>query len=220
MIKTVIFDMDGVILDSELIYLSSLSKCLKTLTGKQYSVQELSDLIGMSMEDITSTLIKRYDIDMGMQELIALQDQFYDIEVEERGIAPMPGLLDFLQYLKQKEVSLVLASSSDRGWIGKVLEETGTMRYFDVVLSCDDVKHAKPDPEILLLAAKRCYSKESECIVIEDSQNGILAGKRAGMKVVAYKGSSIRQNTSLADYEAMSFFEMHSLFEKLFIGEE
>lgn len=170
MIKTIIFDMDGVILDSELIYLSSLSKCLKDVTGETYSIDELSDVIGMGMEAITSMLISRYHLKQELSELIDMQNRYFDEEVLVRGVEPMPGLLDFMEYLSTQEVSLVLASSSDLDWVTEVLEKTGTMKYFDVVLSRNDVKCTKPDPEILLLAAERCYSKVEECIVIEDSK--------------------------------------------------
>lgn len=207
MIKTCIFDMDGVLLDSEVIYLTSLKKYLKTL-GIDANIKELSIVVGMKMEDITHQLMNQYQIQgISEQDMINGQDYFFDEEVKNQKLECMEGLLDVLNFLKNQNITIALASSSERSWIDEVLQKLDIENYFEIIVSGDDVLHSKPNPEIFKLTAKMAKSNVQECIVIEDSKNGICAGKKAGMFTIAYKGSIIEQDTSLADVEVSSYAE-------------
>lgn len=205
--KTVIFDMDGVLLDSELIYLNALKKYLATL-NVEASIEELSVVVGMKIEAITQYLKEKYVLTATMEELIKGQDVYFAEEERQTELKPMDGLLEYLKFLKDKRINIALASSSDLNWINRVLDALDIRKYFDVICSGEEVKYSKPHPEIFLLAAKRIESKPEECIVIEDSVNGIKAGKEAGMFVIGYKGSKITQDTSNAHREIYSFHEL------------
>lgn len=208
MIKAFLFDMDGVLLDSEDIYLRSLVKCLASI-GICEDKHHLSDLTGMKSELITKTLMKRYDIsDMSAEELMHLQDVYFDREVEKSELVSMEGLVDFLDALKAGNMKIALASSSDQAWISQVIDTLQIRSYFDVIISAEQITHSKPDPESFLTAASRLGVTPSQCVVIEDSQNGIMAGKQAGMLVIGFKGSVVWQNTSCADMEVHSFREI------------
>ena len=131
-------------------------------------------------------------------------------ELKETILTPMPHLITYLKYLKEKDMTIVLASSSDMHWINTVLDGIHVREYFDIIISGENLKHSKPDPEIFYLAAKQAGCKHDECMVIEDSVNGIKAGKAADMYVIGYKGSIIQQDTSKADKEIYNFCELYT----------
>lgn len=210
MIKAVLFDMDGVLLDSEWIYLHSLKKLLKKM-NIDADINELAVVVGMKMEAISKYLIQHYPIPYSITELSNYQDQAFDEEVEVSKLEPMAGLLDFLKLLKQNHIKIALASSSDNSWITHVLNTLEIVEYFDLIVSGEMVTHSKPHPEIFLKAAGLLNVTADECLVIEDSVNGICAGKSAGMKVIGFKGSQIIQDTSYADIEVYSFKELFKL---------
>lgn len=210
MIKAILFDMDGVLLDSEWIYLHSLKKLLKKM-GIDANINELAVVVGMKMEAISEMLIHHYPIPYTVEELSDYQDAAFDEEVACCKLEPMAGLLDFLKLLKQNQMKIALASSSESSWIRQVLEALEIGEYFDLIVSGEMVTHSKPHPEIFLKAAELLGVRKEECLVIEDSVNGICAGKAAGMKVIGYKGSKIVQDTSKADIEVDNFKELLKL---------
>lgn len=206
--KAYIFDMDGVLIDSEVIYLKSLVKYLKTL-DVDASVKELSIVTGMKLEAITKHLQTQYHLEhVCAEEMMRMQDIYFDQEVELEPLQCMDGLIEFLERLKAKGKKIALASSSDEVWIQQVVDTLEIRKYFDIIVNGDDVTYSKPNPEIFHLAAKRLGCHANECIVIEDSVNGIEAGLQAGMYVVGYKGSQIQQDTSKANIEINSFEEI------------
>lgn len=210
MIKAILFDMDGVLLDSEWIYLHSLKKLLNKM-NVDADINELAVVVGMKMEAISNYLIQHYSLSCSIKELSDDQDAAFDEEVEASALTPMEGLLDFLNLLKQNHLKIALASSSEISWITQVLDTLQISEYFDLIVSGDMVTHSKPHPEIFLKASELLGFKVNECLVIEDSVNGICAGKAAGMKVIGFKGSKIIQDTSNADIEVYSFKELLKL---------
>lgn len=210
MIKAILFDMDGVLLDSEWIYLHSLKKLLKKM-DIDADIHELAVVVGMKMEAISDYLIQHYPIPYTVKELSDYQDAAFDEEVAISELKPMEGLIEFLKLLKENHMKVALASSSERTWISQVLDALDIDEYFDLIVSGEMVTHSKPHPEIFLKAAELLNVTIDECLVIEDSVNGICAGKAAGMKVIGYKGSKIIQDTSYADKEVYSFKELLKL---------
>lgn len=211
--KAVIFDMDGVILDSEYIYLKSLQKCLRALLYKEIPIDELSCVIGKNNYDITNYLLETYHINETFKNLSRLQNEYFDAEVEKIGIKEMDGLSNFLSYLKKIKCKIAVASSSDMKWILKVLKELRIYKYFDYIVSGDEVMHSKPNPEIFNIAVDRLGVQKYDIIIIEDSKNGIKAAKNAEIDVVAYKGSSIKQDTNEANYEVNSYDELKKMLK-------
>lgn len=215
MLNTVIFDMDGVLLDSEAIYLESLRQCLLSVTGRNLPIPELAQVIGMSMTDIIEKLIRDYNIQMSVDALIDLQNEYFDRVMAETELKEIDGLTDFLRYLKKKGYKIGLASSSELEWIKEVLYNLGVTEYFDLLVSGEAFEHSKPDPEIYDYTVSHMESEKCETIVIEDSRNGVMAARNAGLKVVAFKGASIKQETDGADYTIHSYREMKTLFNEI-----
>ena len=210
----VIFDMDGVLLDSENIYLKSLQKCMESLIHKKISIDELSHVIGMNNLDITNYLLETYKPNVSFDKLTDLQSLYFNKEIDEEGIQEMDGLTHFLQYLKSISCKMAVASSSDMPWIQEVLNELNITAYFDFIVSGDDIEHSKPNPEIFNIAANRLDIDKCDIVVIEDSVHGIAAANKAKIDVVAYKGSSIKQDTSNATYEVNTFLDLAQLFKE------
>ena len=186
----VIFDMDGVIVDSEAVYLAGYLHAaelydlpiedMKTAVGRAVGVID-----AMERQIMIETFghLPQFSMDKTYK---ACRDYFNNI-VETGQMQLKPGAAQILQLLKNRNIPVGLASSSPRVMIEKVLERHDVLQYFDVVISGDMVLKGKPDPEIFLRCADAMgipVSKYSETFVIEDSHNGIRAAYAAGMKPV------------------------------------
>ena len=186
----VIFDMDGVIVDSEAAYLAGY---LHAAELYDLSIEDMRTAVGravgvidaMERAIMTETFghLPQFSLDKTYK---ACRDYFNNA-VETGQIDLKPGAAEILQSLRNKNIPVGLASSSPRTMIEKVLKRHGVLQYFDVVISGDMVQKGKPDPEIFLLCADALgipVSKYSETFVIEDSHNGIRAAYAAGMKPI------------------------------------
>ena len=186
----VIFDMDGVIVDSEAVYLAGYLHAaelydlpiedMRTAVGRAVGVID-----AMERQIMIETFghLPQFSMDKTYK---ACRDYFNNI-VETGQMELKPGAAQILQILKNRHIPVGLASSSPRTMIEKVLERHDVLQYFDVVISGDMVLKGKPDPEIFLRCADAMgipVSKYSETFVIEDSHNGIRAAYTAGMKPI------------------------------------
>ena len=186
----VIFDMDGVIVDSEAVYLAGY---LHAAELYDLPVEDMRAAVGRAVGVIdamerqimieTFGHLPQFSMDKTYKDC---RDYFNNI-VETGQMELKPGAAQILQILKNRNIPVGLASSSPRTMIEKVLERHDVLQYFDVVISGDMVLKGKPDPEIFLRCADAMgipVSKYSETFVIEDSHNGIRAAYAAGMKPV------------------------------------
>ena len=176
MIKAVIFDMDGVIVDTEPIYYERLHEFLK-FNDIDPDLEELEKIAGASSRDAW--------------------DYFKNRPVDNREIVN-PDLNTLLDWLKKEDYQIALASSSSMGEIQKVLEECDLKHYFESILSGDMFEQSKPNPEIYFKSAEKLHVKPEECLVIEDSTYGITAAKDAGMYVLAKRDDRFNFKQDLA----------------------
>lgn len=183
MIHGVIFDMDGVMIDSE-----RQSNEGWLWAAKQLGVEMPMWLID-SFKGAPSTLSCQFFDDyykgkIDYWETRKLRTQrVYEIR-ETEGIPIKKGLFTLLDYIREKGIRCAVATSTRRESAEKTLHTIGAWEYLDTVVYGDSVAHGKPEPDIFLMAAQEIGVQPSECIVIEDSINGIKAGYAAGMKVV------------------------------------
>ena len=186
----VIFDMDGVIVDSEAVYLAGYLHAARLY---DLPIEDMRAAVGravgvvdaMERAIMTETFghLPQFSLDKTYK---ACRDYFNNA-VETGQIDLKPGAAEILQSLRNKNIPVGLASSSPRTMIEKVLERHDVLQYFDVVISGDMVQKGKPDPEIFLRCADAMgipVSKYSETFVIEDSHNGIRAAYAAGMRPI------------------------------------
>ena len=173
MITTIIFDMDGTLYDTEKVY-----KMAWLEAGVPLEVYR--KFIGTSAATIRSVLTEN-----GMDPDVILRDSRAVIERElAKGIELKPGARELLQWLKEKGYRTGIATSSTIETARRYLTESQMTEYFDEVISGNQLEHGKPHPDIFLMAADQLQAAPKECMVVEDSFNGVRAGHAAGMFTV------------------------------------
>ena len=206
MVKAVLFDMDGVIIDSEPMHYR-LSKLYYSELGLDITDEEYYTFVGLGDIEIFTRLIEKYGLKQDLDELVnTYQQRYIDHLRSITDEKPIRGVDVLIKELHQRGIHLALGSSATRGNIEAVLEYFKLRNYFEVVVSGSEMERSKPFPDIYIKAAKELAVDPSECIVIEDSANGVKAAKAAGMKCIAYRNpNSGDQDLSLADRVIDSF---------------
>lgn len=198
--KAVIFDMDGVLVDSQPYHFKA-----DIDTMAEYGVIKdqkfYESFAGTLTADRMRTLKEMFGLDVPVEEMtIKRENMILDIMGKE-DIKPVSGIQEFLRSIKEKGLTTAVASSSDYKLINLILDRLKIAQYFDSVTSGSDVKRGKPSPDVFLLAAERIGIEPAECLVVEDSENGVKAAKAAGMKALGYiNPTSGKQDLSLADF--------------------
>ena len=208
-VKAVIFDMDGVIIDSEPIH-SRVKMDTFAHFGIPFKEADLAAYMGRTSGAIfRETLAKYGRTDINPQDMAAYKHAHY-LEILQSGeIAPVEGTVDLIKSLHAAGMPLALATSSNVRVMNTVLDSFAIRRYFSSILSGGELPESKPNPAIYLLSAERLGVAPADCLVIEDTTNGILAAKRAGMYCVAYRNPhSGQQDLTEADEIVDSFAEI------------
>lgn len=202
MIKAIIFDMDGVLVDSEPFHLE-IEKRQFRRNQIQVSDEEHLGYMGVSSELMWRKIAERHSLSQSVEELIEQnRTETFHFFSELNEIPVMPGLVDLLEKLRQKNYPMAVASSSVPEIIGLILEKTGLRMYFTVVVSSQEAGKSKPEPDVFLLAAEKLGMSPDQCVIIEDSENGIKAAHAARMSCVAYQGPGA-DPLSLKDADAV-----------------
>src|SRR3989344_2501263 len=196
MIKAVLFDMDGLLADTENLNMDAATEVCAGL-GISLSPEEKQKCIGTTIEKFFRDLFKQRQLDLDLESACEAFHRAYG-KVLEKGIKAFPGAESLPRALKQEGYKLAIVSGSIRTRVDMVLSQLGILDIFDVIFSADDITKSKPDPEGFLLAAKRVGVLPEECVVLEDSEAGAKAGKAAGMKVIGVVNNG-GQDLSLAD---------------------
>ncbi|MGN6800798.1 MAG: HAD family hydrolase [Ginsengibacter sp.] len=206
MVNTVIFDMDGVIIDSEPIHIKIEAQLFEEI-GIKVSRQEHFSFVGGSGRNMWQSLANKNSISIDIHEVVSRKDELYLTFLRNSNrLQPIQGVKKLLNDLTSAGFKLALASSSNSDVIKVVLSLLHLDQFFLIKLSGEDFLQSKPDPEIFLKAAGLLGSSPQECIVIEDSTNGVLAAKRAKMKCIGYNNpNSGKQNLKNADLVINSF---------------
>lgn len=200
MIKAVIFDMDGVIIDSEGVYLEYQLEFAKK-KNPDVKLEDLYPLVGATKQECWEVVERVVSNGQTWEELRNefRQRDIYS-EIDYRSIY-RPEVTDTLKQLKDAGFRLALASSTHLELVERVLEENGIRDYFEAVVSGEQFKKSKPDPEIYLYTAGQLKLEPGECLAVEDSTIGITAAHRAGLKIAAVIDTRYGFDQSLADYK-------------------
>jgi HAD superfamily hydrolase (TIGR01509 family) len=206
MIETVIFDLDGVIIDSEPYHFLVEKHLFKEL-GVNISDDEHLAFVGTSSNDMWNEIKNKADIQYSVKELVNLLEDRYLKHLDNlKEIKSIGGVEEVILELYKKNYNLIIASSSSRKIINTVLQKLNLSTYFSSIVSGAELTNSKPNPAIFLEAAKLANSKPEKCLVIEDSENGVKAAKSAKMLCVGYKNpNSGDQNLNLADFIIADF---------------
>jgi HAD superfamily hydrolase (TIGR01509 family) len=206
--KAVIFDMDGVIVDSERQWKNAETAFFARLLGS-WDPARNKEIVGMGVVDLYHWLVKELGLKCTKEHFLAECDVLAK-DVYGRHVTCAEGFPELIADLKRAGLALGLASSSPRHWIDMVLERFALRPHFGAIASGDDAPgRVKPHPDLYLLAATNLGVAPADCVAIEDSFPGVTAAKRAGMKCVAFRnGHNDQQDLSQADVEIRTFVEL------------
>lgn len=214
-IKAVLFDMDGVLLNSEPLHDEVNLQILRE-EGIEADSSVTDPYVGRTSEAMWGDLIEQLHLTKSIDSLI--ERQWADVirALPHSGIEASEGLLDLLTYMEDHFIRATIASSSRGAFVEAVLRYLRIERFFEGYTCGEDIVHSKPAPDIFLLAARKLGVSPSECLVIEDSSAGVRAGKAAGMFTVGYRNpTSEGQDVSVADVTVMHLSDIrHILAEK------
>lgn len=212
MFDAVIFDMDGVLVDSPRQWHPLVFPFLER-NVPLWDADKADSLAGISLPDMYRVLAG-----WGMR---ASREEFYDfsertaVEVYRNRVSLLPGIPELLGYLAEEAVPMALASSAPVNWVRMVLERFELAKYFREIISAEDVERAKPAPDIFLLAAERLGCAPRKCAVIEDSRQGVEAAGLAGMHCIALLGTTTRDRLRKADRIVSGAGEIRALCEEM-----
>ncbi|MFD3274433.1 HAD family hydrolase [Paenibacillus dendritiformis] len=197
--KAFIFDMDGVIIDSEPIHFEIDVETMKYF-GVTIAPHELDRFVGMTNPEMWSILKQEYSLPHSVSEIIEYQLKSKIEWIRSTDLAPIEGIQELIFNLKKNNILIGLASSSPIAFIKEVLRKYNFFEYFDSIISGEEVTKGKPAPDIYLEVSNQLNSKPNECWVLEDSKNGVQAAKAAGMKCIGFiNQNSGNQDLSRAD---------------------
>lgn len=182
-IKTVVFDMDGVLFDTERLCMESWVQVAEELDI--HDMEEVfAKCIGLNANDTKTLILNHYGQDFAYEEYRVKTSEWFWKEIKENGLPMKKGVKEILSYLQESGYRIGLASSTKYESVIKHLEHAGIRDYFEQVVTGDMVEHSKPQPDIYLLACKKLGVETQQAYAIEDSPNGIRAAYSAGMKPI------------------------------------
>lgn len=204
--KAVIFDMDGVIIDSEPLHIKLEGELLEELGGT-FDREKHNSLVGTTDYSMWSMFKDKFNLEPSVEEMVAIKRQRFIDNIDQ---IPLVDNFDkLIDSLYQEGYPMALASSNNRGAVNAIIKEFNLDRYLKTSITGDEVDKGKPDPEIFLTAAKKLQLDPESCLVFEDANNGVEAAKAAGMKCIGLQNpNSGDQDLSRADLIIDDFKEL------------
>jgi beta-phosphoglucomutase len=199
MITGVLFDMDGVLLDSEE-FITRAGMLMFKEKGFDVKESDFKPFTGMGENRFLGGVAEKYNIPFDQEKDKSRAYAIYE-KISHGRLKPLPGVREFIEKCRQKKLKLAVATSADEVKMRINLRETGlSEKLFDVLVNGLEVQHKKPHPEIYLLAAKRLGLDPASCLVVEDAISGLKAAKAAGCRCLAITSSFSADDFAEADW--------------------
>ena len=183
MMKAVIFDMDGLMIDSERASYECYKKYMNNL-GMDMTVEFYKTLLGQTVAICKEKFLREYGENFPYEECVKTMHKMLNQQFVTEGVPIKKGLIELLKYLKENNFKTMVATSSARNRVDIILNQAGVMKYFDDTICGDEVKNGKPNPEVFLKACDKLKINPNEALVLEDSEAGIQAAFGGGIDVV------------------------------------
>lgn len=179
--KAVIFDMDGVIFDTEKVYLDIWIEVFEKY-GYKMTKELYVNVMGTGRKNVIKTFLENFGDDLPIEKMYEEKDNQLFYIIENQGIPLKEGVKELFSMLKEKNYKIALATSAKRERVEKQIKDKWLKESFDAIVCGDDVEKGKPSPDIFLKAAKEIDVEPENCFVVEDSPAGIKAAFSGGMK--------------------------------------
>lgn len=184
MIKAVIFDLDGLMVDSEPVHYKAYAQVFQQ-EGKELPEQEYAkNYVGISDGDTARDMVSRYHLKISPQELLERKDAVFT-QLLPGNVVPQKGLYELMEQLRAHGYKTAVASGALLSAIEQIIKALKLENSFDILCSAEAVAHGKPAPDLFLFAAKKLNVPPAECLVLEDAPPGVQAARAAGMKCFA-----------------------------------
>lgn len=219
MLKLIIFDMDGVIIDSEFAGFHLLKKFVNELRTFDEAItdRQLSAIVGRSYHDLFLAIKQLCHSPLSIEEIgdrLLNDDKSYWNRTDYLSLF-RPDIINILTFATENNIQLAVASSADRHHIEHILTLTGIRPYFHFIMSGRELPKSKPDPTIYRKVLEYFNVSAEQAIAIEDSSHGIAAAKGAGLRVIAYEETRIAMDQSQADFKGADMNAILEIIQQL-----
>jgi HAD superfamily hydrolase (TIGR01509 family) len=210
--RAVIFDMDGLMVDSEPLARRAWERVLLDY-GRNLDDVTFGRMVGLRLEESARLVQETYDLPADTAELGRKEEEAFGREMQATGVPAMPGLMRMVGELERRQIPWGVATSSHRAYALTVLEQLVLSGVCQAMAAGDEVRHAKPAPDLYLLAAERLAVSPEQCLALEDSVPGCRAAVAAGMHVIAIPGD----HAEASEFEFVDdvFGSLHDVADRL-----
>jgi beta-phosphoglucomutase len=207
-LKAILFDLDGTLVDSELFHFECWNEILKESEVCLTYGDWLKDYAGIPLAQNASNLLKKYGLTTPLEELIQRREQLSLQRMRDTEVPLMYYAKEILEFFHQLPLTMALVTGSSRDEVDTLFLKNGLRKYFDIIVTNDDVKHPKPDPECYNLCRAQLGLEKEECLVFEDTVNGLKAAKAADLTCYAVQRHEQQHGSlHLADRLFLNFEE-------------
>jgi len=206
-IQAIVFDMDGLMVDTEKLYFE-VESALARKYGKTFTREVMRAMMGTKGVDSFRIFQEQLGIDEDPEVLLEFREEGYNRLLHEK-LEPMPGLFLLLELAEQYRYRKAIATSSPVSQMNFIIDQLGVRKFFELLVSGDEVEQGKPHPEIYQKVSGRLGLRSDQCLVLEDTENGVRSAKGAGMYCIAVPNEFTKDHDfALADRVISSLEEV------------